>query len=393
MRPPSRRSSKIYTARKPASLGPPSERRPPWWPSASPPRDSLHPVILVRPPRRFAIPGGVEKSALVRNAPHPDPGSVPLFQPAPPRPTPGRRRLGLHLALLLLTLFTLVWAGGSYWAPPINPATGTPFDPLELLLRVLGGDGDLFGKIIVGGMPYAVWVFAILLAHEMGHYLACRYYGIPATLPFFIPAPFMLGTLGAVIRIRGRIPSRRALFDVAAAGPIAGFLVALVPLTTGLSSANPSLIDPELHGVVTEHGKPLLRIFLGIFLTPHESIQINALYGAGWVGMLVTSLNLFPVGQLDGGHAAYAVSPQWHRPLTWLTLAGLLGVVLYQAVVIRQVPVYTLWFVILLWMRDRHPRLLDETAPLGPGRSLIAFLLVVIFALSFILVPFHRVVI
>jgi membrane-associated protease RseP (regulator of RpoE activity) len=243
------------------------------------------------------------------------------------------------------------------------------------------------GEWAWGAATYAFWTLAILGSHEMGHYLACRHYGIPATLPFFIPGPpLLIGTFGAVIRIRGIIPHRRALFDIAAAGPLAGFAIALPVMVLGLLQATP------VEGVLPEggarFGSPLVSTILERWLFPGvDEIYIGPLYAAGWVGMLVTSLNLFPVGQLDGGHAGYALSRRLHRVLTWLTLAALASLVVYQSVATRNVPAYVLWFLILLWMRDRHPRLYDEHEPLGAGRRAVAALLLLVFLASFIPVP------
>ena len=218
----------------------------------------------------------------------------------------------------------------------------------------------------------------------------CRAYGIPATLPFFLPSIPPLGTFGAVIRIRGPIPHRRALFDVAAAGPLAGFIVAIPVLAYGVLHAVPAEMPPDgdLSGTM-RLGEPLLLMLLSRLAPASGELAANGWIGAGWVGLLVTSLNLFPAGQLDGGHLAYACSRPAHRVLARASLYGVLGVILIQIGVYRQFPVYALWFVILFWMRDRHPRLLDEQSPLGRGRQAVAWLLVLVFGLSFILMPLY----
>ena len=293
------------------------------------------------------------------------PSHPPEFTPSPfPIRSSSRRLLWLQALLLPATVVTLTLAG-LWWEDPPDTA---------------GGSTWRFG------LPYAGWVMAILGSHEMGHYLACRFHRVSATLPFFIPGIPPIGSFGAVIRIRARIPDRRALFDIAAAGPIAGFAVALPVLLTGLLVAEP--FDPgELEGA-GGFGLPLVVWFLGDLL-PEGPIRTNQLIGAGWVGMLVTSLNLFPVGQLDGGHIAYALSRRLHRLLARLSLVVMFSLILFQALVLRQVPAYVLWFGILLWMRDRHPRLLDErNVGITPGRKLIALVLLAILLLSFIPVPF-----
>jgi membrane-associated protease RseP (regulator of RpoE activity) len=241
--------------------------------------------------------------------------------------------------------------------------------------------------IFAGPLQYAFWVLVILGAHEMGHYLACRRYGIPATLPFFIPGIPPLGSFGAVIRIRGAIPHRKALFDIAAAGPLAGFAVALPVLAAGYLTVKP--LAPAAEDMLGQlaFGHPLVLELFGMIVPRTGTVEINPLFLAGWVGMLVTSLNLFPVGQLDGGHAVYAISRRLHRALAYGVLLALLALVLYQALLLRQAPAYLLWFALLLYMRNRHPRLVDERTALGRGRTLVALLLALIFLLSFIPVP------
>jgi membrane-associated protease RseP (regulator of RpoE activity) len=293
------------------------------------------------------------------------------------RSAPPRSRAGLHLLLAVATLFTLAIAGGAFWEGVIF-SFGDLLEPGVLL------------SVVSAGLPYAIWCFAILGCHEMGHYLACRYYGIPATLPFFLPSIPPLGTFGAVIRIRGVIPHRRALFDIAAAGPIAGFVVAVPVLIYGVLTATPAEPLPEIDGTgLVRLGEPLLLTLITALLPTAAELTANGWIGAGWVGLLVTSLNLFPAGQLDGGHVAYAISREAHRRLARLSLYGVAGVILIQIWLFEQFPVYVVWLLILLWMRDRHPRLRDEETPLGTGRKLVALLLAVVFVLSFVLMPLY----
>jgi membrane-associated protease RseP (regulator of RpoE activity) len=195
----------------------------------------------------------------------------------------------------------------------------------------------------------------------------------------------LIGTLGAVIRIRGAIPSRKALFDIAAAGPIAGFLVALPLLILGVADASELPLAKDLHGL--ELGPPLSSWLLEHLLHGDAPLQVGSVYGAAWVGMLVTSMNLFPVGQLDGGHALFAISPGAHRVVSWATIGGLAALVVAQSVALRTPSAYSLWLVILLALRDRHPRLIDESEPLGSGRLVLAVALAVIFVLTFIPSP------
>jgi membrane-associated protease RseP (regulator of RpoE activity) len=295
--------------------------------------------------------------------------------PQLPLTRPVRHGWWLHGLLLVLTFLSLSLAGGFYW---------------EGLARELGSLADLFDprllvRVLSAGTPYALCVLAILGSHEMGHYVACRRHGIAATLPYFIPGPPFIGTFGAVIRIRGRIPDRSALFDIAAAGPLCGLVVALPILALGLLRAPAWLPDPE-QGASVALGEPLLMSWLSRWLARGESIEATSLIGAGWAGLLVTSLNLFPVGQLDGGHAAYAVSRRLHGWLSRATLVLLGGLVAAQGWRGR-LPAYLAWLAILFWMRDRHPALLDESRPLGRGRRIVALLLAAAFALTLILEP------
>jgi membrane-associated protease RseP (regulator of RpoE activity) len=290
--------------------------------------------------------------------------------PAAPPAFPAR--LWLHLGLLVATFLTATMAGSWVWEGTLD--LDAPWRALVDVSR------------LAHGVTYATLLLVILGAHELGHYFACRYYGVPATLPFFIPGPPMLiGTLGAVIRIRGAIPSRRALFDIAAAGPIAGFVVALPLLIMGVANATVLPVTNELHGLAL--GPPLSSWLFEHLLHGDAPLQVGSVYGAAWVGMLVTSMNLFPVGQLDGGHALFAISPSAHRVVSWATIGGLAVLVVAQSVALRTPSAYSLWLVILLGLRDRHPRLIDESEGLGPGRLAVAVALAVIFVLTFIPTP------
>ena len=287
-------------------------------------------------------------------------------------PRGDRPRLWLHAGLLIATFLTATMAGSWIWEGTLD---------LDASWSALV---DVFR--LAHGVPYAALLLLILGAHEMGHYFACRYYGVPATLPFFIPGPPMLiGTLGAVIRIRGAIPSRKALFDIAAAGPIAGFLVALPLLILGVANATVLKVTNEPQGLAL--GPPLASWFFEHLFHGDAPLQVGSVYGAAWVGLLVTSMNLFPVGQLDGGHALFAMSPKAHRIASFATIGALAILVVAQSIVHRTPSAYSLWLVILLGLRDRHPRLIDESDPLGPGRLALVFALGVIFVLTFIPSP------
>ena len=188
-----------------------------------------------------------------------------------------------------------------------------------------------------------------------------------------------------MIRIRGAIPSRKALFDIAAAGPIAGFLVALPLLILGVAKATVLKATAEPHGL--ELGPPLVSWFFEHLFHGDAPLQVGSVYGAAWVGLLVTSMNLFPVGQLDGGHALFALSPKAHRIASYATIGAVAILVVAQTIVQRSPSSYSLWLLILLGLRDRHPHLVDESEPLGPGRLALAFALAIIFALTFVPSP------
>jgi len=285
------------------------------------------------------------------------------------------RALVLHGTLFAATALTLILTG-AFWEGAFVRLGSLAEVPLFVVRHPFS---------LLSGLPFALSVLAILAAHEMGHYLACRRYGIPATLPFFLPGIPPFGTFGAVIRIRGVIPNRKALFDVAAAGPLAGFAVALPILVWGVLRATPLSVLPSEEGFF--FGASLLSTALGRLCHGDADLGVDSVYVAGWFGMLVTSMNLFPVGQLDGGHAAYTLSRRVHSLLARGTIVAMIALVAGQWILYGGIPPYTLWCVVLLLMRDRHPRLGDEVVPLDRKRRLGVALLFLIFVLSFIPLP------
>jgi membrane-associated protease RseP (regulator of RpoE activity) len=243
------------------------------------------------------------------------------------------------------------------------------------------------------GLPYALCVLLILGSHEMGHYLACRRYRVPCTLPFFIPVPLAFGTFGALIRIRGAIPDRRVLFDIGIAGPLAGFVPTVAVLAYGLTRARvlPGA-EPDGGGALL-FGDSLLTGLLIDWLVEGEGerIVVPSVFVAGWLGMLATALNLFPVGQLDGGHVTYALSRRFHRVVSRLTITAMLLLVGWSVIgaLAREgpLPSLLLWTVVLVLMGSRHPPVRDESVPLGPGRWVLAFVGLLVFALCFMANP------
>lgn len=248
-------------------------------------------------------------------------------------------------------------------------------------------------ELIAQGATFAAALLAILLAHEAGHYIACRRYGVNATLPFFIPAPplFLAGTFGAFIKIKSPIPTRRALFDIGVAGPLAGFIVIIPVAILAILNAQPAPplpVSAAAGTLISFNDPPLMRLFayaLGVRLT---DIAPNPFYFAAWIGLLVTSLNLLPVGQLDGGHAVYAVFGK--RTHAWVGRAAFVSMALLAVLGWHwhNSPGGFLYAILLFVMlRVPHPQALDEFSPLGRARSLVALVTLMVFLLCFVLFP------
>jgi membrane-associated protease RseP (regulator of RpoE activity) len=231
-----------------------------------------------------------------------------------------------------------------------------------------------------GGVLLVLGLMPILMAHEMGHYVACRRYGVNATLPYFIPVPGfgLVGTLGAFIRIRSPFPNRRALFDIGIAGPFAGFVACLPVLVLGLREAR---IVPNEPGPDTiAFGEPLLfqwaaRLMLGP-LPDDVTILIGPLGMAAWFGLLVTALNMMPIGQLDGGHVTYAILRGRAQIVSRLGILACLVLVYLR-------PTWMLWTVLMFVLRRPHPPTIRDHEPLGSARLAIGILGFVMFAVCF----------
>ena len=251
-------------------------------------------------------------------------------------------------------------------------------------------DAGSFWQIAPYGLLYSIPVLAILGAHEFGHYIACVRYGVNASLPYFIPLPAIFGTLGAVIRIRQPIPGKRALFDIGIAGPLAGFVVTLPLLTIGMMLSKvvpiPATMPPGT--VVYELGEPLLfRILARLFLGPigdDLTVVMHPIAFAAWFGMLATLLNLFPVGQLDGGHISYAVFGRKSTAISILTVAALIGLTFISMS-------WVVWTVLLTAMLvvlgPHHPRVFDEQVPLDRTRLILAAVALLVFIVCFTPAP------
>lgn len=305
---------------------------------------------------------------------------MPPFQPrdeSPYYPAPPLRRRTrgwVYVLLLVLTVVTTTFMGALHY---FSFAQG--FSPDPAVVPELAAPG-----FYVHGLWYAATILAILGCHEMGHYIACRYYRVDATLPFFLPAPppVLTGTFGAVIRIRSRIPSKLALFDIGIAGPIAGFAVAVPALFMGLLLSRVERLPEQFQGFSL--GEPLLFQWVAWLLYGElgegVSINLHPMGLAAWFGLIVTALNLFPIGQLDGGHIAYAVFGRRSILVTIVTAIAAVGLTFTSSSYL----LFTLLIIGALFLfGPHHPPTLDDEVPLERGRLVLAgfalFMLVVCF--------------
>ena len=235
------------------------------------------------------------------------------------------------------------------------------------------------------GLPFALTLMIILLTHELSHYFASKKHGVNATLPYFIPAPTIIGTFGAFIKMKSPIVTRKALIDIGASGPIAGFIVSVIAVMIGLHLSK-FVPVAETKGALTL-GDSILFSFLAqtvLGVTPADSdILLNPVAFAGWIGLFVTSMNLIPVGQLDGGHIAFAFLGEKQTRLSFILVLvmSLLGVLLWEG--------WIIWAVLLLVLGLRHPPVISWEVPLDKRRKVIGWLTFVIFILTFIPVPFR----
>ncbi len=325
--------------------------------------------------------------------------SYPEFQPSPsvvqtvPRRLTAReselsgRRILLHVVLFVATLVTATLTGAN-WAL-LGQDQSTSYLGLALSIFTALPKSIASGNFVplTNGLIFAGTLLLILSAHEFGHYFACRHYKIRATLPFYVPGPPFpvtpFGTFGAVIKIKEPIRSRRALFDIGIAGPLAGFVFALPASIVGLAiakqwagqSGGVEFLDP-----------PLFKIIMKVLGTPQQ-MEWNPVYWAAWAALLVTALNLFPVGQLDGGHVVYAiVGPRLHKLVSQIVCASL-GILAVVAFVLYRSPIWFLWTIVLVFLlRVGHPPTTDDE-PLGKARIALAIAAGIVFALCFMPFP------
>ena len=293
------------------------------------------------------------------------------WEPVPPPPK-FQHKYARHIVLFVVTLATMSFAQAFLY---LWSAVGTDVNPFAAFTL------DVF----VDGLWYAIPMLTILGAHEFGHYAYCRRHNVDATLPYFLPAPLpFTGTLGAVIRIKEAFPSKRALFDIGIAGPIAGF-VTLVPFL--IAGVMLSTVQPIPQASIY-FGEPLIfkavsRLYFGT-IPPGHDIFLHPIGFAAWFGMLATALNLMPFGQLDGGHIAYAVFGRRASYVSVVTLGAAILLTLRSG---SWVAMTVMMLAMAFFLGVRHPRIVDEDSPLDGRRKLLAAAALVIFIICFIPIP------
>lgn len=305
---------------------------------------------------------------------------IPRYGPEMTRPaTPVAMHVPVvNIVLFALTLLTTTMAGAY--------STGADFSLSHPIASLAA---------LSTGLSFSIPLMAILLAHEMGHYLTSRRNGVDASLPYFLPAPFpsymIIGTFGAFIRMREVPRSRRVMFDIGAAGPWAGMLVALPCVLIGLHLSTVSPLGGQT-GDSLDLGNSLLfwgisRVVLGV--DPNSvNITMHPMAFAGWIGLFVTTLNLLPIGQLDGGHVVYTLFPRWHRKISTVFVGSCV-----LLVVVPFALGYSFWVGWLVWavlgvaLGLGHPTTQDRDTPLDTRRTFAAWLTVVLFIITFVPVP------
>lgn len=276
-------------------------------------------------------------------------------------------RIRLHLALFLLTVLSTLFAGAYY------------IQDYDLL-------ADFPSRLLPGlfmGVPFSLPLLIILGGHEFAHYFNSRRHHVDATLPYFIPFPNLFGTLGAVIKMKSRIRDRKALIDIGASGPLVGFVLAVAACAIGISMSQVYPKMPPVVGETTLGGSMLyIAMIKGILgVDPSVvSIKLHPIAVAGWVGLFVTSINLMPVGQLDGGHISYAFLGRWHKVLSvcFIIVLSAMGLVFTG---------WLIWAVLLIFIGTKHPPVMDPYSPIGTKRILIGIASLIVFIITFPPVP------
>ena len=284
-------------------------------------------------------------------------------------------RYWFHFLLFGLTLLTMTLAGACM---QYDFDRNAPFDLERIYTQYI-----VFWhrpSELLTGLPFALTLMAILLAHELGHFLAASYHRVDASLPYFLPSPSLLGTFGAFIKVRSPIYSKGVLFDIGAAGPLAGFVFLLPALAVGLAF---SKVIPDIGNQgMAQFGSPGLQwimerlIFPGV---PSSDIYLHPVARAAWVGMLATALNLLPIGQLDGGHILYSFFPRQHKTISKVVCLLLLPLAWFWFW-------WLFWAALLFWLGRRHPAIYDDT-DLTPGRRKLGWAALAVFILCFTYAP------
>jgi membrane-associated protease RseP (regulator of RpoE activity) len=314
--------------------------------------------------------------------------ALTLFAGVPPQ---ARSRPWLNLLLFALTVISTLFVGSLY---------GGDLDGVSQI-------SDLFlPQNLVQGWPFSLTLLGVLVAHEFGHYFAARYHKVAVTLPFFIPLPVGFGTLGAFIQLKEPVPDRRKLFDIGVAGPLAGLVIAIPLLFVGLTTSPVGI--PSAYTNFDVKGNSILYYFakVAVFGRPlpdpatGEDVFMNQVTFAAWIGLLVTALNLLPVGQLDGGHTVYALFGRAARYANWATLVvmGLLAVFGVEAVqnylpALRDIGFAGWWMwlgLIIFVLGPYHPPALDDVTELDGRRRLLGYFVILCFILTFVPTPFRE---
>ena len=321
----------------------------------------------------------------------------------PVEPT-GTSRLLVAVGLFFATFLTTTTFGAGFVLSTRMDVVTDLFPAIELIFfgrlsqffvhtsyifRTVWSDGQLLRT----GLAFSIPTMAILLSHELGHYFACRRHGLSSTYPYFIPAPMLIGTFGAFIRIRSPVRTRRELLDLGAAGPITGFLILLPILFYGIAKSEPvSMVEYDWSLFGSDLLKPGTSLLMAaatyLFHGPLPADTVLNLHPAAlaaWVGTFVTAINLIPIGQLDGGHVFYAAFPKLQRSLAWwlLALLGLMAYLFWLG--------WVVWCVVLLIIGPRHPPVLVRREGLDKRRQLVALVCLLIFILTFMPLPLELV--
>lgn len=334
-----------------------------------------------------------------------------IFLAQTPQIPKSTARAAVNIVLFILTILSMMLTGA------------------EVPTGVIAADGSnallMQFRYILTGWPFALSMMGILFAHEMGHYIACRYYKVPATLPFFIPAPFLspFGTLGAFIAMRGVPKNKRILFDVGVAGPLAGLVIAIPVLIYGLTISHLGPITAVASGAsgmlegnsllylfskylvfgkllpepVSMNGLSPLVYWLQYFFTGHPiplgglDVQLSSVAWAGWGGLLVTTLNLMPLGTLDGGHVAYGLFGDKARKIFPFMVGLLIAFSVLPVVLTLSLAAFNfnwlMWVAILFWLGNVRAQPLDDISPLDPKRRALGIFVLILFILLLTPVP------